>query len=136
LRGDDAAGVLVAQALSGAGGKCRAFVGDVAPENLTGEIKQYAPDLLLVVDAVEMGRKPGELAVIPLDLIGGVSFSTHMLPLSIVLDYLSREVGCEVLLVGVQLSSIEFMAAMHPAVAAAVAELIDGLKGMLADCQA
>jgi hydrogenase maturation protease len=164
LRGDDAAGSLVAAGLVGlndtegddgssddndsyvdggicggaddgverrVGSRVRAFVGDVAPENLTGELKQYRPDLLLIIDAMDMGLAPGETRIISLEEIGGMSFSSHILPLPIMMDYLAREVGCNILLLGIQTANHEFLANMTPVVAQTVEALAAELKALL-----
>ena len=126
LRGDDAAGSVIAErlaSLESPASRLKAFPGYSAPENLTGEIKQYNPDLVLVIDAVDMGMRPGDTRLIPLEDVGGISFSTHMLPLPILMDYLHRETGCRVVLLGIQVSSLEFMAEMTPDVAQTVDDL-------------
>ena len=164
LRGDDAAGSLVAASLADlndaegdddsnydrssyvdrgvsrdaddgverrVGSRVRAFVGDVAPENLTGELKQYRPDLLLIIDAMDMGLEPGKTRIIPLEEIGGMSFSSHILPLPIMMDYLAREVGCNILLLGIQTANHEFLANMTPSVACTVESLTIELRELL-----
>jgi len=135
FRGDDAAGSLIAMRLEDindrADSKACSLIGDVAPENQTGAIKQLDPDLVLIIDAVDMGLDPGEARVISPDTIGGVSFSTHMLPLPIMLDYLSRELGCRILLLGIQVASLEFMASMTAEVAKTVEDLTAVLRDLL-----
>ena len=133
LLGDDAAGMVVAERLEGICENLRAFCGSTAPENFSGEIKRFRPDALLVVDAADMGRRPGEAALIPVDQIDGVSFSTHMLPLKIMLEYLRREIGCSVSLLGIQSADITFGTDMTPAVSAAVDEVTAALKELMSD---
>ncbi|MDR2956995.1 MAG: hydrogenase 3 maturation endopeptidase HyCI [Coriobacteriales bacterium] len=135
LRGDDAAGSQVAERLadlgSGSDRRFAAFFGDVAPENLTGEIKRFAPQLLLVIDIADMGLEPGQFQIIDMDKIGGVSFSTHKLPLPIILDYLQKETGCRIVILGIQAASLEFLAEMTPAVAQTVDEIVLALRELL-----
>jgi len=133
LLGDDAAGMRVAGQLEGLGENVRAFCGSTAPENFSGVIKRFRPEALLVVDAADMGRKPGEAALIPIEKIDGVSFSTHMLPLKIMLEYLHRETGCSVSLLGIQSASVEFGTAMTPEVTAAVDAVAAALRELLAE---
>jgi len=132
LRGDDAVGPLVASSLADLAGRAQAFNGDVAPENQTGAIKQFNPGLVLLVDALDMGLEPGEARLIDPDEVEGVSFSTHMLPLPIIMDYLRREIGCPVLLIGIQAKSLEFLGAMTPEVARAGEALVAELRQLLA----
>lgn len=81
--------------------------GSTAPENFTGVIKDFAPDVLFIIDAAHMGIKPGEVQIIPASDIGGVSFSTHILPLSVVLKYIEAEAGCKAIFIGIQPKTTE-----------------------------
>lgn len=113
LRGDDAAGPLVAKHLKELGRRgaprLKVFLGGTAPENLTGEIKQYRPTHLVVVDSAEFGAKPGGVAVMALsDAIGGPTFSSHSLPLTIMLQYLLHFIECEVVILGIQPRRLSF----------------------------
>ena len=110
FRSDDAAGVLTARALK----KSRllpdlktVLVMDAghAPENTTGELRTFAPDIVLLIDAVEMGETPGTIRWIEMDEIEGMSASTHSLPLSMLASYLNWELKCEVTLLGIQVKS-------------------------------
>jgi len=132
LRGDDAAGYCIAERLSGLSGNARAFCGSSAPENLTGEIKRFRPDTLLVVDAADIKQPPGTVALIPPDSVSGATFSTHMLPLRVMLDYLRREIGCKIYLLGIQAASLETGTEMTPEVSSAVEDIVSVLLELLA----
>ena len=138
LRGDDAAGLEIVERLDDLNSeqnkdRLQIFNGDVAPENQTGNIKQFSPDLVLLIDAVDMGLEPGTVSLVPsTELeIDGVSFSSHMLPMNILIDYLIRETGCSVLLLGIQAESLDFMADLTPKVATAVDSLVADLRAAL-----
>lgn len=109
LRSDDAAGMYLIELLQDQIKRedVLLIAGSTAPENFTGVIKKFAPETLFVVDAAHMGLTPGEVKVIPADDIGGVSFSTHMLPLPVMLKYLESESGCGVVFIGIQPGSTE-----------------------------
>ena len=104
LRSDDAAGMHFIELLGDLVKQDDVLIiaGSTAPENFTGVIKNFAPDKLFVVDAAHMGLMPGEAKVVSASDIGGVSFSTHMLPLPVMLKYLESEARCEVLFIGIQ----------------------------------
>ena len=131
LRGDDAAGMEIARRLSGLSGRVRVYSGSNAPENFTGEIKKFRPDALLIFDAARMGRQPGEAAVISPDEMDGVSFSTHTLPLKIMAEYLRREIGCRISVIGIEGADYMFWAEMSPQVAAAVDSVVSELNELL-----
>ena len=110
FRSDDAAGILVARALATSRllpDPKPVLVIDAghAPENCTAELRRYAPDIVLLIDAVEMGEKPGSIRWVDMDEIEGMSASTHSLPLSMLASYLNWELKCEVTLLGIQVKS-------------------------------
>jgi hydrogenase maturation protease HycI len=109
LRSDDGAGIHFIRCLSE---RLRSrdvllMEGSTAPENFTGVIKDFAPDILFIIDAAHMGSRPGEARIIPESDIAGASFSTHMLPLSIILSYIEAEAGCKTIFIGIQPATTE-----------------------------
>jgi hydrogenase 3 maturation protease len=104
LRSDDAAGMYFIELLGNLVKKENVLLiaGSTAPENFTGVIKSFAPDTLFIVDAAYIGLLPGEAKVVSAADISGVSFSTHMLPLPVMLKYLEAEVHCDVIFIGIQ----------------------------------
>jgi hydrogenase 3 maturation protease len=129
LMADDAAGVMITDALIERFGPCpgrfAVFSGGTAPECFTGEIKKFKPDLVLLIDAADMGLSPGEIKSIEPADVAGVSFSTHMLPLKVMLDYLNKEIGCRTAILGIQPESLEFGREMSKEVVQ-TAQLIKG----------
>ncbi|MFW6102521.1 MAG: hydrogenase maturation peptidase HycI [Chloroflexota bacterium] len=116
LGGDDAAGNYAVdilnpalRALSAGQRKTRALLPteimaiDVgtAPENYTSVIRRHRPDLLILVDAADMGLHPGAFRTITPEKISILSFSTHNMPLSTFMSYVEEFCG-EILIVGVQ----------------------------------
>jgi hydrogenase 3 maturation protease len=134
LLSDDAAGVRVAAAI---GRKplpgVTAMDGGSAPENCTAELRQISPSHLIIVDCAQMGEAPGTVRIIDAADIGGVSFGTHALPLSVLADYVAREIGCRVTVIGIQPLTIEFGEGLSPEVSAAVDEVDHVLRECL--CQ-
>ncbi len=105
LRSDDAAGVKMARVLKRSlANKPQILVieGGSAPENHTAVIRRFAPDIVLLVDAAEMGQPPGFIKCLSWEQITGLSASTHTLPLHILAHYLHAELSCQVLLIGIQ----------------------------------
>ncbi len=135
LRGDDAAGVLVARRLRRvlpAGGHVQVIEAGAAPENCTGAVRRWQPALLLLLDAVNLGQPPGSIGWVEQDAIDGVSASTHTLPLHMVARYLAQEVSCRVALVGIQPAQMDLCAPLTPVVLLAVRQLTRDLLALLA----
>jgi hydrogenase 3 maturation protease len=134
LRGDDAAGIGVARALQSlAAGHDRLLVIEAgpAPENCTGLLRRFGPDLVLLVDAAQMYEAAGTVHWLPWQDTAGLSASTHTLPPYILAGYLSAELGCEVALLGIQPTDTSVCAPLSPAVREAVDTVVQALAEAL-----
>ena len=80
----------------------KVFCAGTVPESITGPLRRYQPGHVLFLDAADMGARPGTLAVIEPERIQASLISTHVLPLSVVMDYVEREIGTGVTLIGIQ----------------------------------
>ena len=100
LRGDDGLGPYMAQTFKAEGWETLDC--GTVPENFTSKIKQADPELVVFVDAAEMGLEPGEFRIIPKEMIKDVSCSTHNLPLSLMIDFLQQSMDVEMPFIGVQ----------------------------------
>jgi hydrogenase 3 maturation protease len=120
LRGDDAVGLLAGEELErlvGSGGpfgvEVVVFYGETAPENITGEVREFRPTHLVVVDAADMGVEPGTAKLVEQDSHDtGASFSTHRMPALVLLDYLRNATGCRSAIIGIQPASTAFSASV------------------------
>ena len=63
LKGDDGIGNVIAREFSAPGWK--AIACETVPENFTSVIRRERPELLVIVDATDMGLNPGEIRIIP-----------------------------------------------------------------------
>ncbi|MEN6635922.1 MAG: hydrogenase maturation protease [Clostridiaceae bacterium] len=112
---DDAAGLYLVDQLSSrlgvpigeASGRILLVNGGPAPENFSGLIREFHPDLLVVVDAAFLELPAGSIQLLPEERAAGLSFSTHMLPLPMLLSYLKLACSCETCLVGIQPATTE-----------------------------
>jgi len=111
LRSDDAVGMYIADELLKYDlnkDKICIIKGSTAPENFTGEIKKFKPTKMLMIDAADTSKKPGEIDIIDANSVQGASFSTHMMPINIFIDYLLQHFDCKILIVGIQPENLEF----------------------------
>jgi hydrogenase maturation protease HycI len=86
------------------------FNGGTAPENLTGEIRRFRPSHLVLIDAVDLGKKPGTIELLNPRDTANVSFFTHKLPIKLMLDYLADEMKFIQFLIGIQPRNLDFAA--------------------------
>ena len=131
-KADDAAGVMISEYLweKFRDYNCRnlkIIIGETAPENYTSEIKKFKPDHLIVIDATDLKGEPGSLMLIDPQTICGVSFSSHMLPLNIMLGYIQKETDCKITILGIQVADVTY----GNQVTDAISKAIDEISSML-----
>jgi len=131
LRSDDAAGILVARGLMNSQSLLDSNIVLVidagqAPENRTADLRRFAPKVILLIDAAEIGEMPGTIHWIEVDELEGMSASTHTLPLSIA-QYLTLELNCKIALLGIQPKSNDIRETISPEVSEAVHALTEDL---------
>jgi hydrogenase 3 maturation protease len=127
FHGDDAAGIVLARTLLESGiehPRLMVVSTGTAPENFTGLLRLFAPDLVLLVDAARMDKEPGTVCLLDFEAIEGCSASTHTLPLRIFASYLVTELGCELVLIGIQPGDTSMESPLSPAVQAAIDALV------------
>ncbi len=123
LRGDDAAGMLCVDFLKDllavkiSEGSVLVIGGDTAPENFTGVIRKFRPTHIILVDAADLPDKPaGAVAILDGDDTTSASFSTHRMPLSILMRYLEAELDCKTTLIGISAKQTKFNSPPSPEV--------------------
>ena len=132
LRGDDASGVNVARTLqlleTNHGSSLLVIDAGAAPENFTGQLRRFDPDLVLLIDAAQLNEAPGSIRWLDWQETSGLSASTHTLPPHVLAEYLVNELNCEVALIGIQPQGNEFDAPLSPPVQQAVEEIVQTLE--------
>lgn len=139
LRGDDIAGMLVAEAIGKYSKnikgrlKLKVFFGETAPENLTGEIRAFKPTHVIMVDSADMGKAPGEAALLDTEDTAGFSSSTHQLPIGIMLDYLRKSLKCDITVIGIQPKNLAFGERHSKETANAARRITAAIKDLFVD---
>ena len=132
LRGDDSAGLMVVRALLPylpdiATSNLLLIEGGPAPENHTGKLRAFHPEIVLFIDAVHIDEPPGTIQWIPLEAIDGMSASSHSLPLSVLAHFITLEFSCDVAILGIQPEQNEFNREMSQYVQVAVDDVVGEL---------
>jgi hydrogenase 3 maturation protease len=137
LRADDFAGMLVAQDLDSSSKSINktiqfhVFFGHTAPENLSGEIRKFNPSHVIIIDAAEVGKKPGQVAFFTPEDAGGISFSTHKLPIKVLAQYLTESFECKVSIIGIQPKTLDFDKPVSKEVKASVKVVSKTIKDVI-----
>jgi len=135
MRGDDGAGILVVRALASRlrdAPDVLLIDGSTAPENFTGPLRRFRPDLVIEIDAAHLEQPPGTVAWVDWRDADGMSASTHALPPSVLASFLSADLGCRVSLLGIQPATLDMGCGLSPDVAVAVERVTAQLSAWLA----
>lgn len=111
LRGDDGIGSIIAQKF-----KDHDWLSldcGVAPENFTSIIKKNRPNLLVLIDVVEMGLEPGQYRIIPPEKIDIMHLTTHSISLAFLISYL-KNFAREIVFIGIQPKLIDYSTSISP----------------------
>jgi hydrogenase 3 maturation protease len=127
MRGDDAAGPEVAEALKKAGFPNVINCRDV-PEKYTKDILKVQPETVVIIDTVNLDGAPGELRVIEIDEISETGFSTHQMALKLLARYVKTHIRADVFLLGIKPESIAFEAPLSDAVRTSIDTIISFLS--------
>lgn len=135
LRGDDAVGVEIIRCLQRDNLSFRSvLLLDVgaAPENFTGSLRRFMPDVVIFIDAVVMNKVAGHVQFVDLQNTAGYIASTHTLSLRLLANYLQSELHCSVFLLGIQPLQTDLCNCVSPSVQQSLNSVVqilsDGLK--------
>lgn len=126
LRGDDAVGCLVIEALKDCVDAVL-FDAESAPENHIEPAVEAHPSRILFIDACDFGGSPGEFRLFGRDELERLALglvSTHTLPLTMTAQLLEQRTGAGVWLLGVQPARVEFGAGVSRPVARALPGIV------------
>ena len=146
LRGDDAAGILVARRLAesamsldvkssgkGTPPKLVAIEGHTAPESFAGKIIKLKPSHVLIVDAAEMRLDPGGWEMLGRDELDKTITTTHLIPLTALAKHLEDSCGCKVGFVGIQTGKCDVAVGVSAPVLLAIDEISDDIVHLMTE---
>ncbi len=129
-KGDDGAGIAAAESLRKRLSPARkrrvhVLIGEAAPENLTGKIRTYAPDLVVILDAAVGGFPPGTLFRVDPGKIADDGVTTHRISLRWLVRYIEESIGCPVIVLGIEPESVDFKEDISAAVKKGISSAVD-----------
>lgn len=101
LKADDGFGPALIERLRGRI-KAECIDAGTTPENYAGKIAKLRPDTVLIVDAVHLDRAPGDYDILEQEDILRSGFTTHDMSPDMFMEYLQRESGSQIYMLGVQ----------------------------------
>ena len=103
LKKDDGVGVYISSRIRKKS-NIEALTVEVSLENYIGKINSIDPDILVLVDCVEMGSAPGTYKLMSISKINDLTFNTHNISLKRLSDFFKMPVY----LLGIQPEKIDF----------------------------
>lgn len=103
LKSDDGAGVYIAGKIKSSD-HIKSLIVEVSIENYIGKINSLNPDILILIDCVDMEAPPGTCRLLPVGRVHDLTFNTH----NISLKKLSGFFKMPVYLLGIQPQKVDF----------------------------
>lgn len=103
LKKDDGAGAYISSGIMKKAGRDVLTV-EVSLENYIGKINNLDPDILVLIDCVEMGAVPGTCRLMSVSKIDDMTFNTHNISLRRISEFFKMPVY----LLGIQPEKIDF----------------------------
>jgi hydrogenase 3 maturation protease len=127
LLGDDAAGCLVARGARGTPG-IEVVESEDVPERDVLRIADARPDVVVLADAVDLGARPGSVAVLEPDALAAYAPTTHRVPLSLLARLIRRVAAADVFVLAIQPRHLMPGVAVSPEVSRSVGALVRILR--------
>jgi len=103
LKKDDGAGVYISSGITRKANR-EVLTVEVSLENYIGKINSIDPDILVLIDCVEMGSAPGTYKLMSVSKIEDSTFNTHNISLRRISEFFTMPVY----LLGIQPEKIDF----------------------------
>ena len=133
IRKDDFVGVKIVQDLQGIiSDKVSLLQCETVPESYMQEIVEINPTHVLLIDAAILELDPGEMRlVLPEQLADFPAITTHVLPLRIFCDYVTKMTKAKIALLLVEPENTEFGEGLTPKAKAAADKVVVVLRQLL-----
>ncbi len=103
LKMDDGAGVYISRRII-QGDNISALTAEVSIENYIGKINSLDPDILILIDCMDIKSAPGTFKLLKLNDIQDITFNTHNISLRCLSDFFNMQVY----ILGIQPEKIDF----------------------------
>jgi hydrogenase 3 maturation protease len=136
LRRDDGVGVEIVEQLTGkVPERVKLFSCEMVPENFLSDIEAYRPTHVLIIDAAELKAELGEARLIPPQKIGGTTFSSHTIPLSLLAGMINESVKTKIIFLGIQPFSTGFGEELSPELQMAIKKIVKTISEALKEIE-
>lgn len=133
IRMDDYVGVKIVHDLQGkVSDKVMLIECETVPESYMQQIIDFNPTHILLIDAAVLGLKPAESRLIePEQLTSIPAFSTHMLPLRLFCEYLTKTIEAKIALLLIEPKKTDFGEELSPEINTSEEDITHALSEIL-----
>jgi hydrogenase maturation protease len=103
LKQDDGSGVYISRKIKKRK-NIDALTVEASIENYIGKINSMKPDILILIDCININKPPGTALLLPVENIKDITFNTHNISLKNISDFFDAEV----FVLGIQPVSVAF----------------------------
>ena len=132
LKGDDAAGSIICDMLLEKVA-CEVIDCETTPENYIGTISKAAPKNLIIIDAVNFSKDPGEFRIFDPSQIDAFSVSTHCPSPKLFLTIIYSVISLKVYIIGIQPKNLDFNTSLSEEVAQSIKGISDYLISIMGE---
>jgi hydrogenase 3 maturation protease len=135
IRRDDFAGMKIVQELEGkVSEKVHLLECETVPESFLEPIVEFNPTHVLLIDAAFLGLKPGEVRLIDPERIADFpAVTTHMLPLRIFCEYITKMTKAKIALLLIEPKNTEFGEGLTAEIQVAAEKITGTLQKILSE---
>lgn len=102
---------------------------ETVPESFIQQIVDFDPTHILLIDAALLGLRPGKWRLVqPKSLIDSPAYSSHLLPLKIFCEYLSKATRAKISLLLIQPKKTDFGEGLSPEISASAKKITEILQ--------
>ncbi|MCX7705604.1 MAG: hydrogenase maturation protease [bacterium] len=76
------------------------------PENFTSLVRKAMPDHIIILDSCISEKKPGTISIFSPDALEETDILSHRVPAKLLSEYLEKETGASIVIVGIQPDTI------------------------------
>ncbi len=125
LRGDDGAGVFIAENLPADHDNIIIINAGDSPERIFHRVLEARPAKTVIIDAADFNGMPGEVRTFSHSRVHEAPLSTHRFPITVIAQLIEEDLSCEVHLVGIQIRCARLGSTMDPCVKENARAIID-----------
>ncbi|MDY0098998.1 MAG: hydrogenase maturation protease [Bacteroidales bacterium] len=103
LKSDDGVGVYISRKIKN-NDYVSSLAAEVSIENYIGRINSLKPDILVIIDCMDMKTEPGKSRLLPLNKVMDLTFNTHNISVARLADFFPMPV----FILGIQPEHIDF----------------------------